>query len=52
MKILVDEPRERERAALEECDRKLEGLQCYLRGDCDVLPIRQLIEQRIKALAP
>lgn len=47
--VLQPVDRTREIATLEECDLKLEALQDYQRGDCKVLPIRQLIDQRIKA---
>lgn len=42
-----DTPRAREKAILEECDMKLEGLQGYLRGDCQVIQIRNLIAKRM-----
>lgn len=45
---LHERPWARERAILEECDIKLEGLQGYLRGDCQVIQIRKLIAKRIK----
>lgn len=48
--LYVDEPRVREREALEKCDLILEALQQYLRGDCRVKDIRRAIKDRLESL--